>query len=372
MDLPVERGRPHRIGVPRPGQVPFVPIRPGRVAAALAGLYHRAVSPTSHARILTIPAFVDDLRAAVARAGVAATVRGVEPAEHAGVADALARTDIFVTGEFRSGWLTDGTGPLRLIQSPGAGTDGIDLSALPDGVTVCNVYGHEYAIAEHVFMVMAALNRELVAADTALRAGLWSHGRPLRELRGRTICIVGLGRIGRELARWAGFYGMRATGVTRTPGGSSVAGLGLAALGGLADLPRIAADADFLVNALPLTTETAGLIGAGVLAGLPRGACLVNVGRGPVVDEVALYESLRDGRLAGAAIDVWYRYPERDGQVIYPADRPFHELSNVILTPHQAGYTEGTMRHRWQAIAENIRRLGVGEPLANVVWPKAT
>jgi phosphoglycerate dehydrogenase-like enzyme len=93
------------------------------------------------------------------------------------------------------------------------------------------------------------------------------------------------------------------------------------------------------------------------------------VGRGPVVDQWALFRALRDNRIAGAAIDVWYRYPEGDDPQL-PSDAPFHELSNVILTPHMSGYTEGTMRHRYAAIAENIRRLADNEPLDNVVWPR--
>jgi phosphoglycerate dehydrogenase-like enzyme len=109
-------------------------------------------------------------------------------------------------------------------------------------------------------------------------------------------------------------------------------------------------------------------VGAAVLEALAPTAYLINVGRGPVVDQWALYEALRDGRLAGAAVDVWYHYPDSD-RPRFPADAPLHELGNIIITPHTSGYTEGTMRHRWAAIAENIRRLTTGEPLENVVWP---
>jgi phosphoglycerate dehydrogenase-like enzyme len=125
------------------------------------------------------------------------------------------------------------------------------------------------------------------------------------------------------------------------------------------------------VIAVPHAPDTTNLVDERVLAALAPTAYLINVGRGPVVDQWALYHALNDGRLAGAAVDVWYHYPDSDRPRL-PSDAPLHELANIIVTPHTSGYTEGTMRHRWAAIAENIRRLTAGEPLDNVVWPKAS
>lgn len=96
-------------------------------------------------------------------------------------------------------------------------------------------------------------------------------------------------------------------------------------------------------------------------------ACLVNVGRGPVVNEEALYEALRTRRIAGAGFDVWYQYPSRPGQIQRPGRFPFHELDNIIMTPHKP--TLETMAYRWRAIAGNIARLVRGEPLLRVVHP---
>jgi len=136
------------------------------------------------------------------------------------------------------------------------------------------------------------------------------------------------------------------------------------------ELWRLADEHDFVVIAVPHSDATTGLVNPDVLAGMRPSAYLINVGRGPVVDQWALYDAPVNGRLAGAAIDVWYHYPEGADPVL-PSDAPLHTLPNVILTPHTAGYTEGTMRHRYTAIAENIRRLVAGEPLENVVWPRA-
>jgi phosphoglycerate dehydrogenase-like enzyme len=121
-----------------------------------------------------------------------------------------------------------------------------------------------------------------------------------------------------------------------------------------------------VVLALPLSAETTGIIGASELAAMKPSAFLINVARGDVVDETALYNALRDRTIAGAAIDVWYRYPGADGTGM-PANLPFHELPNVIMTPHIAGSTEPTFFYRWELINENLRRIGTGEPFVNVV-----
>lgn len=99
-------------------------------------------------------------------------------------------------------------------------------------------------------------------------------------------------------------------------------------------------------------------------------AFLINVARGPIVDEAALFAALRDRRIAGAAIDVWYQYPAAGARGL-PSQYPFQDLDNVVMTPTNSGFTEGTMRFRWAEIAANVRRLVAGEPLVNVVWPKA-
>jgi phosphoglycerate dehydrogenase-like enzyme len=115
-----------------------------------------------------------------------------------------------------------------------------------------------------------------------------------------------------------------------------------------------------------VTPETRGLIGARELALKKRSAMLVNVARGEIVDEDALYEALAGGRLAGAALDVWYRYPAAPGPTL-PARRPFHELPNVLMTPHVSGWTEGMLEARAAVIAGPIERVARGEPPVNLV-----
>jgi phosphoglycerate dehydrogenase-like enzyme len=258
-----------------------------------------------------------------------------------------------------------------LVHTPGAGTDGLDLMAIPPHVAVCNVFGHEAAIAEYALMAMLTLNRELFQVDRGLRQGDWGDRAPQRELRGRTLTVVGVGHIGARVARYAHALGMLVTGVTRSPAPTRRDELGLARLGSMAELPELLADADFVVLAVPLVSATTGLIGAPELCAMKPTAYLINVARGGVIEEHALYRALKDHTIAGAAIDVWYRYPAAD-EACPPATEPFHELSNIIMTPHVAGWTDGTARYRWAEIADNLRRLGSGEPLLNIVKPAST
>jgi phosphoglycerate dehydrogenase-like enzyme len=281
----------------------------------------------------------------------------------------LPGADVLVSGRF-SRAMTAHAHALKLIQSPGAGVNGIDFAAVPAGTTVCNVYGHERGIAEYVFMTMAALNRDLFGLDRRLRAGNWQDhlGAPQRELRGRTVAIVGLGQIGTEVARWARFLDMRVVAATRTPDRHRTLDLGITRLDGLNALRELLAEADFVVVAVPLDERTRGLFGRDEMRSMKPSAYLINVARGEVVDETALYEALRDRVIAGAAIDVWYRYPDRD-EPTAPSRYPFDELSNLFMTPHIAGATDATYRYRWSVINDNLRRLGSGDPLLNVVYP---
>jgi phosphoglycerate dehydrogenase-like enzyme len=116
----------------------------------------------------------------------------------------------------------------------------------------------------------------------------------------------------------------------------------------------------------PLTPATRGLLGARELAQMKRTAVLVNVARAEIVDEDALYQALRDGIIAGAILDVWYRYPTGPGPTL-PSRLPFQELGNVLMTPHVSGWTEGMLEARADVIAENIRRAARGEPPLNLV-----
>ena len=283
----------------------------------------------------------------------------------AAMAQLLDGTDALVWGAFKAAWNNPAHRTPRLIHSTGAGTDGIDFTALPAGCTVCNVYGHQWGVAEHAFLLMMALHKNLSALDAALRKGDWTPQRPyLPELRGRSLLILGLGHIGQELVRWGQFLGMKITVLTRTPGKARAETSGTVAVGGLPDLGAHLPAADFVIVAIPAAPGTIDLIGEKEFQQMKPGAFIINVGRGPVINEDALYHALKTHRIAGAGLDVWYQYPA-PGQNRLPARQPFQELDNVIMTPHKP--TSETMAYRWKEIADNLARFSRGETLRCVV-----
>lgn len=261
---------------------------------------------------------------------------------------------------------------LRLIQVPGAGLDRIDRAALPPGSSLATVHGHEAGIAEYVLGAMIALSRDFHGVDAGLRAGRWDSqwapGVPpppvWPELAGCTVGILGYGGIGQAVARRARAFDMRIVAIRRDVGRSAEDDLAL--LADMGRLPEVLQRADYLAITLPLTPETRGLIGDAQLRLMKPTAILVNVARAQIVDEDALYAALVEKRIAGAALDVWYRYPAEPGPLL-PARRPFHELPNVLMTPHVSGWTDGMMEARATLIAENIRRTACGERHENVV-----
>jgi phosphoglycerate dehydrogenase-like enzyme len=286
-------------------------------------------------------------------------------------AGALPSIDVLVTVAFTREMGTAAP-RLRLIQVPGAGLDRVDRSAIRPGVALASAHGHETAIAEYVIGAMIALRRDFLRGDSALRAGRWESqwawGAPpppvWPELAGRTLGILGYGGIGQAVARRARAFDMPVLAIRRDVARSS--GADLAFLGGPESLPDVLRRADYLVITLPLTPETRGLIGRAELGLMKPTAILVNVARAQIVDEDALYAALAEKRLAGAALDVWYRYPSAAGPA-FPARRPFHELPNVLMTPHVSGWTDGMMEARATLIAENIRRVARGEPPESAV-----
>jgi phosphoglycerate dehydrogenase-like enzyme len=258
---------------------------------------------------------------------------------------------------------------LRLFHVPGAGYDAVKLDLLPPAASVCNCFGHEQAIAEYVMSALLARNIPLADADARLRQGDWAYwaGSPDRvhgELAGMTIGLLGFGHIGKAIARRAKAFEMNVV----------VANRSAVPVSDLVDraftLDRLAefwGAVDYVIVSVPMTPETAGIVNAEAFAAMKSDAVIVNVGRGPTVDEAALYDALKSGAIGGAIIDTWYRYPGPQESAVFPSKLAFQELSNVLMTPHMSGWTSGTIRRRQQVMAENIKRCFAGSPLANVV-----
>jgi phosphoglycerate dehydrogenase-like enzyme len=287
------------------------------------------------------------------------------------ILDELGDADVLVSMRFDNAMACAGP-RLRLVQVPGAGLDRIDRSQLRPGLALANAFGHEVGIAEYTIGAMIALSRSFGRLDQKLRSGQWESqwalgapGPPLwPELAGKTLGILGFGHIGEALARRARAFDMRICAIRRQA--QTKAPDGVTFVAGPERLDDVLRSSDYLVITLSLSDDTRGLLDRRRLALMKPSAYLVNVARAEIIDERALYRALAGGRLAGAALDVWYRYPTSAGNAA-PSTEPFHRLDNVIMTPHISGWTQGMFEARVDVIAENIARTVRGQPPLNAV-----
>ncbi|WHX16543.1 2-hydroxyacid dehydrogenase [Streptomyces malaysiensis subsp. malaysiensis] len=283
------------------------------------------------------------------------------------ISDAIASVDVYVGSQLAEDHARRAR-RLRLVHVVGAGYDGIPLEALGPDVIVANTHHHGKSIAEHVLMCVLMLSRRVLTADRELRAGRWRNVAvdstlPFGDtLRGRRVGVIGFGETGREIGRLCQAVGLGVRAVRRDPSAPLPDDLRPDWVGGTERLPDLLADSDIVVVTVPLSPATRGLIGPAELAAMGPHSLLVNVARGPVVQEEALYEALSAGTIAGAALDVWW-----SGPPLAPSGLPFHTLPNVVMTPHNSGHTEETFAARAVDIAANINRLAAGSPLGNVV-----
>ncbi|MDB5362490.1 MAG: hypothetical protein JWO51_3787 [Rhodospirillales bacterium] len=282
-----------------------------------------------------------------------------------GFDDQIDGADVVVSLRYRR----QGTAPrFSMLHVPGAGLDGIDLASLSPGCSVCNVFEHEAPIAEFVLLAMLEWQVRLTEMRGRFSADTWSEAYrnrvPHGELLGGTLGLIGFGRIGRAIATRAKAFGMRILALDQAATDS--AGLADAVLPP-AELPRLLAEADFVAIACPLTDGTRGLLDARTLPLMKRSAVLINVSRAEIAHEADLYAALETGVIAGAFLDVWYRYPIAAEESVPPSRFPFHALPQVYATPHSCAWSTALPYRRYAVVAENIRRHAAGESLLNLV-----
>ena len=256
----------------------------------------------------------------------------------------------------------------RLFHAPAAGTDAVNLSLLPAQCSLANCFGHENAITEYVMAALLQRHVPLAIADHDLRQQRWTYwaGRPsaLRtEMGSQTLGLLGFGHIAQTVAQRAKAFGMQVHVANRSPIQHPMVDKSWT----LDALTDFMGSADAVVVSLPLTDNTLGLVNSKALQAMRPDALLINVGRGPVIDEQALFEALKERRIGGAVIDTWYQYPSPSSPECAPSKYDFASLDNVQMTPHMSGWTAGTVRRRQETLAENISRLSQGQALINVL-----
>lgn len=274
-------------------------------------------------------------------------------------------------------WHIEASPNLRWVVVPFAGVPRatIDLVQEFPGLSLHNLHHNAPHTAETALALLFAAAKQIVPMDNALRRNDWGprYTPDWSELlSGKTCLLLGYGEIGQRIGRVLKALEVDVLAIRRRPSGPGE--YSIDALHTL--LPR----ADVLIITVPHTKDTEGLIGAEELAMLPDKAILINVARAQIVDERALFEALKSGKLHSAGLDVWYRYPQEEGSAVPgyfvapksasntpPSNYPFHEIRSLVMSPHRGGATAGTEAHRVRHLAELIGAAATGRPVLNKV-----
>ena len=247
---------------------------------------------------------------------------------------------------------------LKLVAVTATGVNNVDVEAAKqNGTAVCNIraYGNE-SVAEHAFMMMITLMRNLPAYQRDVAAGLWENspffchlGAPMRDLNGKTLAIFGRGNIGQTLATYAQAFKMKVVFVEHKHAET--------VRDGYVSFDEAVRTADALSLHCPLTPQTANMIGEAELQQMKPGAILINCGRGGLVDEAALVAALKYGQIGGAGFDVLTQEPPRDGNPLLKA-----RLPNLIVTPHIAWASQEAANRLFDILLDNINHFVAGNP----------
>lgn len=240
---------------------------------------------------------------------------------------------------------------------------------------VYNLHHNAAPTAEMAIALLLAAAKHLVSIDHTFRHHDWTpryQPNPSPTLEGKTALILGFGHIGQRVGRICQALGMEVIALRRQPGAPLIHSV-QAEIHAPQALEELLPLADMLIITLPFTPQTDGLIGPHQLSLMKPGGILVNVGRGRIVDQEALYNVLKDGTLGAAGLDVWYNYPENPDQRTNtpPADYPFHELENIIMSPHRGGGSQESERLRMRHLAELLNALSNRDVVPNKVDVKA-
>lgn len=260
------------------------------------------------------------------------------------------------------------TSQLKYLIIPFAGLPDITRTLMLDfpHISVHNLHHNTISAAEHAFSLLMAAAKRILPHDRTFRTHDWTprfQPGTVKMLNNMTVLILGYGAIGKQIAGYCQAFGMKVLAVKRNPDNETIFPP--------EKLHDLLPQADVLMVCVPLTPETHGMIGENELKLLPKGAILINIARAEVIDETALYHALKNEQLHSAGLDVWYVYPQDESSRTYtpPANYPFHELENVVMTPHRAGFLNDSNLEQWRMehLARLLNAAARHEPLPNHV-----
>lgn len=292
-----------------------------------------------------------------------------DPAEVSSRIAEFKNTDVIVGGPLTDEIVAN-CPRLQLFHVFRGGIDGLGIELLPAHIKVANTFHHEIGVAEFAVAAMLVLTRKIITYDRTLRAGDWAgsviRGEPPDQttLAGKKAVIVGLGRIGSEIAIRARAFGMHLVAVSRRPDEPSDL---VDQRVGYDRLREVLPTVDYVVASCRLSSDTTGLFDKEVFSLMKESAIFVNVARGQVVNDGALYEAIRDGGIAGAAADVWNQMPANPKDPCFPSPHPLHEHANVLFSPNRSSWTWQMVEDRMRDVAENVNRIAAGESITNDV-----
>jgi len=261
---------------------------------------------------------------------------------------------------------------LKLIQIPVVGINQIPKTIDIHEAIICNVHGNSLATAEHAITLMLSAAKNIVANHIDLAHGIWHNLLTDKiktiQISGKSAGIIGFGSIGRHIARLCKCMGMNVNILKRTPIGAEAA-KNIDTVFTNGDINGLIDISDFIIIALPLTHKTRGMIGENELKRM-KGKIIVNIARGPIIDEEALFYALKGNILKGAGIDVWYNYQNAEHQTCLHSNFHFYQLQNVIISPHCGGLTVDGMSECYVQAFDNIENLYSGITLSNIIYLK--
>lgn len=259
---------------------------------------------------------------------------------------------------------------LQLIQVTFSGMEWLNQDWLAESCRVCNTNQHSEPIAEYVMLGILEFAVNMRLMDRELRQGRWTYGGSIvrgkkhSEIQNKTIGFIGYGHIAKRVTELATPFGMKFLAISRNPKQDAR----LVWWKDSSHLDELLGESDYILITSPLSDSTRDMINERTLKKMKPTGVIINVARGPIINEAAIYQALKNRQIGGALLDVWYQYASTENLEMPPSVFPFHELDNVIMTPHTASWTDDLDTRRIDSVTKNIQNFINKKPLVEIVY----